>query len=206
MFYCVLSVRVLYRKACDTIDCLTLVENLTNMPKKFFKRVLPDQKEVKDNRAIQIFGSLLHDPNIWHLNRRSAKGAFGLGLFFAFWPVPFQMLLSGGAAIVLRVNLPLSIVTVWISNPFTMPILFYCAYVVGSTVLGTEMNDFHFSLSWQWLLDSVSTFGLPFLLGCLICSTVAGTIGYFSLDGIWRWSVSKAWLARNFKDSDKGDL
>ncbi|MFC4699099.1 DUF2062 domain-containing protein [Glaciecola siphonariae] len=166
------------------------------MPRKFIQRFLPDHNSVKANKSLRVFGTLLHDPNLWHLNRRSAKGAFGLGLFFAFWPVPFQMVLSAAAAIVLRVNLPLSIATVWITNPLTMPPIFYGAYLVGSTVLGTEMTNFHFELSWSWVIESINTIGPAFLLGCLICSVVAGAIGYFGLDGIWRWSVNKAWRTR----------
>nr|WP_136252467.1 DUF2062 domain-containing protein [Ningiella ruwaisensis] len=166
------------------------------MPRKFIKRYLPDHKTVIANKSLKIFGSLLHDPNLWHLNRRSAKGAFGLGLFFAFWPVPFQMVLSAAMAIPLRVNLPLSIATVWITNPLTMPPIFYCAYLVGSTVLGTEMSQFHFELSWAWVAESLTTFGPAFLLGCLICSIIAGAIGYFGMDWVWRWSVNRAWRKR----------
>ncbi|WP_395344056.1 DUF2062 domain-containing protein [Ningiella sp. W23] len=166
------------------------------MPRKFIKRFLPDHNKIKATKSLNIFGELLHDPNLWHLNRRSAKGAFGLGLFFAFWPVPFQMVLSAAAAIGFRVNLPLSIATVWITNPLTMPPIFYSAYLVGSTVLGTEMTEFQFELSWQWVISSLSTIGPAFLLGCLICSILAGAIGYFGLDGIWRYSVNQAWRRR----------
>lgn len=167
------------------------------MPKKFLQRILPNHKQVKETRSLRMFGALLHDPNLWHLNRRSAKGAFGLGLFFAFWPVPFQMVLSAAVAIPLRVNLPLSVATVWITNPFTMPPIFYSAYLVGSTVLGTEISQFQFELSWAWLFSSIVTMGPAFLLGCLICSVIAGLIGYFGLDWVWRWSVTKAWRQRN---------
>ncbi len=166
------------------------------MPKKFFRRILPDHASVKSNKSLKIFGDLLHDPNLWHLNRKSAKGAFGIGLFFAFWPVPFQMVFSAAAAIPLRVNLPLSIATVWVTNPLTMPPIFYTAYLVGSTVLGTEMGAFNFELSWTWLMASINTIGPAFILGCAICSVVAGLIGYFGLDWVWRWSVAKAWRAR----------
>lgn len=166
------------------------------MPKKFIRRFIPDAQAVKSNKAIKMFGSLLHDPNLWHLNRRSASGAFGLGLFFAFWPVPFQMFLSAGAAIPLRVNLPLSVATVWVTNPLTMPPIFYISYVVGCTVLGTEMGSFNFELSWQWLMDSVKTIGPAFIVGCSVCSIVAGAAGYFGLDWVWRWSVIKAWKER----------
>jgi uncharacterized protein (DUF2062 family) len=167
------------------------------MPRKFIQRLLPNHKTVRESRSMRMFGSLLHDPNLWHLNRRSAKGAFGLGLFFAFWPVPFQMVLCAAAAIPMRVNLPLSIATVWITNPFTMTPIFYGAYLVGSTVLGTEMTPFHFEFSWAWVMESLVTMGPAFLLGCLICSLVASLIGYFGLDWIWRWSVNKAWRKRH---------
>ena len=68
---------------------------------------------------------------------------------------------------------------------------------MGSTVLGTEMTHFKFELSWTWLMESLSTIGPAFLLGCAICSVLAGLIGYFGLDWVWRWSVAKAWKKRN---------
>jgi len=166
------------------------------MPKKFIRRFLPDHNTVRTHRYLKMFGTLLHDPNLWHLNRKSARGGFGLGLFFAFWPIPFQMIFAAGAAIPLRVNLPLSIATVWITNPLTMPPIFYACYLVGSTVLGTKMTAFEFQLSWSWLIDSLSTIGPAFLLGCAICSVVAGIIGFFGLDWVWRWSVASAWNKR----------
>lgn len=164
--------------------------------KNLIRRFSPSQQMVKNHKMLKVFGTMLHDPNLWLLNRRSAKGAFGIGLFCAFWPIPFQMALSAALAIPMRVNLPLAITTVWVSNPITMPPLFYCAYLVGSTVLGTEMSHFNFELSRAWLGQSFTTMGPAFLLGCLICSLVAGAIGYFSLDLVWRWSVVKAWAER----------
>ena len=114
------------------------------MPKKFIRRFLPEPQAVKNNKILRVFGSVLHEPNLWHLNRRSAAGGFCIGLFFAFWPVPFQMWLSAGVAIPFRANLPLSVATVWVTNPFTIPPIFYAAYKIGSTVLGTKPE--HLSL------------------------------------------------------------
>lgn len=142
---------------------------------------------------------MFQDPNLWHLNRHSASGAFGIGLFFAFWPVPFQMWLSAFAAIPLRVNLPLSIATVWLTNPLTMPPIFYGAYKVGAWVLGTDVGEFEFQLSWEWLMGSVNTIGPAFLLGCMICSVVFGSVGYATMNFLWRRSVIKSWQARRAK-------
>ena len=45
------------------------------MPKKYFKKYLPSHESVRGNRYIGVLGSLLHHPNLWHLNRRSVAGA-----------------------------------------------------------------------------------------------------------------------------------
>ncbi|MCE9969096.1 DUF2062 domain-containing protein, partial [Aeromonas salmonicida] len=89
------------------------------MPKRIIKRWMPDQKTLKENKRLQLFGNLLLDNNLWHLNRRSAAGAFGVGLFMAWIPVPCQMLLAAGGAIACRVNLPLAVALVWLTNPIT---------------------------------------------------------------------------------------
>lgn len=169
------------------------------MPKKLIRKYLPDHNSIKEKKSLKLFGSLLHDPNLWHLNRHSACGAFGIGLFYAFWPVPFQMWLSALTAIPMRVNLPLSVATVWITNPFTMPPIFYGAYKVGTFAAGTPERDFNFELSWQWLIESINTIGPVFLLGCLICSVVAGLLGYFGLQLVWRFQVTRAWEKRKLR-------
>ncbi|MFY8328444.1 DUF2062 domain-containing protein [Pseudoalteromonas sp. ZZD1] len=170
------------------------------MAKKTIQRFLPDHNTIKQHKFLQIFGRLLHDANLWHLNRRSARGAFSVGLFFAFIPVPFQMVLAAALAIPLRVNLPISVAVVWITNPLTMPPIFYCSYLVGTIALGQPEQHFAFEPSWQWFIESLTTIGPAFLVGSLICATAASLIGYFGIDLLWRRSVRKAWLNRHKKD------
>ncbi|KZN33266.1 DUF2062 domain-containing protein [Pseudoalteromonas luteoviolacea] len=170
------------------------------MAKKTIQRFLPDHNKIKEQKSLKIFGNLLHDANLWHLNRRSARGAFSVGLFFAFIPVPFQMVLAAALAIPFRVNLPLSIALVWITNPLTMPPIFYCSYLVGVFALGQELQPFHFEPTWAWLSQSISTIGPAFMVGSLICACIAAIIGFFGIDYLWRRSVNKAWEARNQAD------
>ncbi|RCU52584.1 DUF2062 domain-containing protein [Corallincola luteus] len=159
------------------------------MPKKTLKRFMPSHETIKSHKYLQMFGTLLHDPNLFHLNRRSAAGAFAIGLFVAFLPIPFQMVTAAAIAIFIRVNLPLSVALVWISNPITMPPLFYSAYLVGVWITGGSEKAFSFELSWQGLADSFAHLGYPFILGCLICGVVSGAIGYFAIRLLWRYSV-----------------
>lgn len=166
------------------------------MPRKFIRSIMPSPDKIKASRSLQIFGKLLHDGNLWHLNRRSASGAFAVGLFCAFIPVPFQMVLAAAAAIPFRVNLPLSISLVWISNPITMPPLFYLCYLVGSWMLAQPPQPFAFELSWEWLFESIATIGPAFLLGCFVLGSIASCIGYIVIRVLWRQSVVTEWRAR----------
>lgn len=173
------------------------------MPRKIIKKYLPDHQKIKENKAINMFGELLHDANLWHLNRRSARGAFAIGLFNAFIPVPFQMWLSAVGAILFKVNLPLSVGLVWISNPLTMPPLFYGCYLVGAWLVGETGQEFAFEPSWDWLVTSLSTIGPTFLLGCFVVASLSAVIGFFGINWLWRYSVRKAWKTRQLERANR---
>lgn len=167
------------------------------MPRKFIKRFMPDHTVIKHQKALKVFGTVLYNPNLWCLNRRSAAGAFAVGLFMAFIPLPSQMIMSAGIAILCGVNLPLSVALVWITNPITMPFIFYFSYKVGAWIMKVPPQDFHFELSWEFLLHQMHTIGPPFLLGCIICGIIASLLGYFGIRGLWRYSVVRSWQKRH---------
>ncbi|TMN82976.1 MULTISPECIES: DUF2062 domain-containing protein [unclassified Pseudoalteromonas] len=167
------------------------------MAKKTIQRFLPDPNKIRHHKSLKIFGKLLQDANLWHLNRRSARGAFAVGLFFAFIPVPFQMVLAAATAIVFRVNLPISATLVWLTNPLTMPPIFYGSYLVGTLVLNQPEQHFAFELNWAWFEQSIETIGPAFLVGSLVCASIASIVGYFGIDILWRRSIVNARAARN---------
>jgi len=169
------------------------------MPKKLIKKYMPDHKTIKEHKHLKIFGSLIHDPNLWHMNRRSVSGAFAVGFFCAFVPIPFQMVLAAAIAIVVRVNLPISVALVWISNPITMPPMFYAAYKLGAMVMGQVPSQVKFVLSWEWISTEMSLIWQPFLLGCFIFGVVCSIAGYFGIRLLWRLHIVKAWQERKNK-------
>lgn len=169
------------------------------MPKKFIRRLLPDPHTVKNHRALKIFGHGLHHPNLWALNRRSASGAFAVGLFIAFVPLPSQMLMAAGLAIVFRVNLPLSVALVWLTNPLTMPFFLYICYKIGTWLLQIEPQKFYFELTWTFLRDQFYSICLPLLMGSLICAIVSAIVGYLSVYSLWSYSIRRHWRKRHDK-------
>lgn len=166
------------------------------MPKHIIKRFMPDHEKIRDHKHLKFLGRLLHDPNILHLNRRSVSGAFAVGLFFAWVPLPIQMILGAIGSIAFRVNLPITVGLVWITNPITMPPMFYFAYKMGVWTLGLPKHEFTFELSWEWLMQELGATWEPFLLGCLICGVVSSVLGYVLMRGFWRFHVARAWEIR----------
>lgn len=161
------------------------------MPRKFFKKYMPSPHAIKNNKALRVFGTLLHEPNLWHLNRRSVASAFAVGLFFAWWPVPMQMVLAAGGAILVRANLPISAGLVWITNPLTMPPMFYFAYLVGTKIVGAPQRAFQFEASTTWLLSELHLIWKPFLAGCFSLAVISSLLGYISIGLAWRYSILK---------------
>jgi len=173
------------------------------MPKKFLKRYLPDHDKIRNNDTLnRLFGTLLHDPNLLHINRRSVSGAFFVGLSMAFVPVPFQMALAAGMAIFLRVNLPISVGLVWITNPFTMPAIYYFCYVVGQLILGGTLEEIVFETSFEWLQTVLGGIWQPFLLGSFVAGITIASLGAASVRLLWRLQVVRRWQRR--KDARKG--
>jgi len=166
------------------------------MPRRFIKKHFPDHNTIRDHKHLRLLKPLLSDPNLLHLNRRSVSGAVFVGLFIAWIPVPFQMLLSAIAALIIRVNLPIAVAMVWFSNPLTMPPLFYFAYQVGSWILELPPMGFEFELSFEWLGKSLGVIWQPFLLGCLVVGVGTLLIGGYSVRLLWRWKVIQSWNER----------
>jgi uncharacterized protein (DUF2062 family) len=166
------------------------------MPKKTLKQFIPSPAKLREIKSLQLLGSWIYQPNLWHLNRYSASMAFFVGLFVAFMPIPGQMVLAAILAVRLRCNLPLSIGLVWVTNPLTIPAIFYLAYRVGAMIIDIPVQQIEFELSWEWVIVSLTTIWQPFLLGCFICGLFFGSLGYFIVSMLWRMRVARHWTER----------
>ena len=157
---------------------------------------MPDHRTIREHKYLKFFGQLLHDPNLWHLNRRSVSGAFAVGLFIAFVPIPFQMVLAAAIAIFLRVNLPLAATLVWVTNPVTIPPIYYLAYKTGALILNEPTRNIKFELTFHWLMTKLGYIWEPFLLGCFLFGVISAIAGSLIIRGLWRLQVIKSWQAR----------
>jgi len=166
------------------------------MPRKYFRKYLPDHASIHGNKYLRVFQPLLKHPNLWHLNRHSVAGGVAAGLFGGLIPGPLQMFTAAILAIIFRVNLPVAMVTTLYTNPFTWGPLILAAYAIGSWVTGgngkpIEHLEFNWNTQnwleflpafWNWLLS----LGETFLIGNLILASALAVLGYFSVQFAWR--------------------
>lgn len=141
------------------------------------------KKDVLAHRYLQIFGDTLHNPNLWHFNRRSVANATAIGLFCAFLPMPFEMVAAALGAILFSGNLPLAVAWVWISNPVTWIPLYTPAYLLGSWILDKAPTGGQVTMS--VLIESYAALWL----GCLIIAPIAAACGWLIVHQLWRLRV-----------------
>jgi uncharacterized protein (DUF2062 family) len=90
--------------------------------------------------------------NILHADDPPHKLALGIALamFVTFTPtVGLQMVLVFFLAWLLRGNKVVGVPLVWLSNPFTIPPIFYFNYWVGAIALGGDLKGF------EWFVETV---------------------------------------------------
>lgn len=108
-------------------------------------------------------------------NKMMARGAF-IGLYIAVIPMPLQM-----AAVVLltfigRFNLPLAISLCWLTNPFTMPFVYYIEFVTGNLLLGRPAPEF--TVSSQWFIENFNDIIVPLYVGAFFYAVTLSTFAY----------------------------
>jgi uncharacterized protein (DUF2062 family) len=165
---------------------------------KMMHKFIPDPEVIKRHKSLQFLGQKLHDPNLWHINRRSICMAFAVGLFGAWIPTPGQMAIAAAMAIYFRANIPISVALVWLTNPITMPPLFYFAYQVGLWSMNLPASDgFDFSLT--GMLSELGDVWQPFLMGCFVLGVTSAAVGYFVMKHFWAYHVKQKWQNRHKK-------
>lgn len=143
------------------------------------------------------WGKLIHNPNLWHLNRHSVARAVAIGVFWSFAPpIPFlPTLASTLLAIRLRANVALAVAFTWVNNPLTMAPAAYLSYSVGRLLLRhPPMPDFQPTQA--WLSANLPNIWLPYSIGSVVVSCTLAGLTYVLSQEYWKWWVTRRWHRR----------
>jgi uncharacterized protein (DUF2062 family) len=122
------------------------------------------------------------------INRRAVTRGIAVGLFWAFIPMPMQMLAVIATTPFLKFNVPIAISMVWISNPFTMPPMYYIEYITGNFILGQE-GIVTIEPTVQWFKDNLQDIFIPLYAGAAFFSIIITGIIFYILNRLWVHSV-----------------
>ena len=167
------------------------------------ERFLPTRDAITQSRMLRWLGPRIHDPLLWHVNRRAVARGVAMGVFFGLMIPIAQIPAAAIASLLLRGNLWIAAVSTLVSNLLTYGPLYYFAYRLGAGVIGARtpanltaeaveqpmrMID-SLAQAWAW----ITGIGQPLLLGMLIMAVTGAFIAYWGTQLVWRMRVTAKW-------------
>ncbi|MEA1892890.1 MAG: DUF2062 domain-containing protein [Campylobacterota bacterium] len=147
-------------------------------------------KKVSKSEKLKAFIKKYRVPSQYlSTNRRMVSKAVFIGLFIAFIPMPMQMLLVLAMMPFIKFNVPIALAMCWLSNPFTMPPMYYMEYLTGSFLLGTEIEPVEMTI--EWFSENLGNIFIPLYTGTLVFSIISSLSGYWLVNHFWKSSVHR---------------
>ena len=172
---------------------------------RWLKRITPDRHTLEKLWCLRPFKSAVLDRGCWTFHRHSVTRAFALGLFIAFippTPLPVHLVTCVILGMLFRLNLPVLVATVFLSNPFTWLPQVAGSIWVGAKLMGMDLTPFlrvvHHHHPWM----QVGQLWAPLLLGALVLGSVAAGAGYVLAQFAWRARVVYHLRRRRARSND----
>lgn len=154
------------------------------------RALAPSREQLEANPWLRRLAPWLADPKLWCWSRRGVALGVAIGLFIGFLIPVAQILLAAAAAVVLRANVPIAAAGTFVTNPLTVPPIYYAAYQLGAWATGRSATA---AVSWAdpvSILNSLGSIGLPLFTGLAITASVAATASYLLISQAWIWHVA----------------
>lgn len=154
---------------------------------------------------------MLHHPMLWHVGRKSIALGAATGVFFGLLLPVGQIPVAVFAAIALRANVPMALVSTFITNPLTYAPIYYLAYSIGALLTGTEHAAQLASMEMDagsavtllprlWS-DQLLAFGRPLFTGLVALACSVALLCYLTISGFWHVLTYRTWRKRSQRTS-----
>lgn len=157
------------------------------MARKFLRRLSARFRgnQAPDAWYVRPFAALLAHPVYFSINRRSVVRGLSLGLFIAVLPIIGHTPLVIGLGLLLRANLPVAALTIWIANPLTYGPILYLEYQLGALLLSEPGPDFSLDLPMGELTGLLFAAWRPIWAGAIAAGVMLAVLGYLAGNGGW---------------------
>jgi uncharacterized protein len=186
---------------------------------RWLKSITPDRHALEKLWCLKPFIDLGIDRGCWAFKRTSVIRAFSLGLLIAFippTPLPLHLTLCVLFGMLFRLNIPVLVATVFLSNPLT-----WFAQIAGSIWIGAKLMDLDLMPMLQelghhdlWARRDVwahhdlwvhlKQLWKPLLLGAFVLGVLSAGLGYTLGQLAWRARILYQLRRRRLRSSLRG--
>ena len=160
------------------------------------RRIFKSKKHNPDSKLAKILDKYNIPREYFSINRKSVSKGVLVGLFWGFIPMPMQMLAVILTTPFIRFNVPIAISMVWLSNPLTMPAMYYMEYLTGNFLLGKPGIE-HIEMTLDWFEKHIGDIFIPLYVGTAFYSIVVSYIIYLIINCLWIRSVK---IEKHYKE------
>lgn len=172
---------------------------------RWLKSITPDRDALEKFWCLKPFCSLGVDRGCWAFKRSSVIRAFSLGLLIAFIPptplLPVHLILCALLGIFFRLNIPVLVATVFVSNPITWAPQIAASIWVGAKILGLDLGPVLHHMTHRNLWAHLSQLWGPLLLGAFVLGCLSAALGYVLAKMLWRARILYQWRRRPWRSS-----
>lgn len=151
----------------------------------------PSRDQLEANPLLRSLAPHLAHPKLWHWSRRSVAAGMAIGLFIGLLVPVAQILFAAAAAIALRANIAVAATGTLVTNPLTIPPIYYAAYRLGAWVTGADTPEAVSFADPATLWENLATIGMPLFAGLGIAAAVAAIASYLLVSRAWVWHVAE---------------
>lgn len=168
-------------------------------------RNMPTREGMAENKYLKPIAHRFLRSDLWRFNRRSVPRGVALGVFSGFILPVGQIPLAAFLALPVRANVPVSVLSTFITNPFTFPFWIWLANRIGAFVLRLDSETHGEPLTtglqgWmgEWLTWLMQQAGVT-ALGLAMLAIVGSATGYLLASWFWNWWIGRRWRGRRHR-------
>lgn len=136
------------------------------------------RRKLRGGRVHRWVGDHMFSKELWLLHRDSVAWGWLIGCLAATTPfLGFQMLMALPFIFIFRANILVTFGLIWTTNPFTAPILYGAAFLLGNKLLGNSTAELAFWRDAENLNlgpEVFAQFGLDVFSALLLGTTLIG--------------------------------
>jgi uncharacterized protein (DUF2062 family) len=151
---------------------------------------VPSREELEANRWLRVLAPYLADTKLWHWSRRGVAAGVAIGLFIGLLIPVAQILLAAVVAVYFRANIPVAAAGTLVTNPLTVPPIYYGAYHLGAWVTGTPAPAALSFADPSSIVENLGTIGMPLFTGLGISAIFLAVASYMLIWQTWAWRVA----------------